>query len=189
MDKEQIKILRSEFKKFLKSEEPFFEFSVGENLKFRNQVPFKVIFPGINRLMYYFRHILSRLIQFIDVSFLKVFVYRLLGFKIGKGVYIAPDVILDSQFPKLVEIGDYVVLGWGTKIFTHDYNGVYYRVGRVKIGMGTVVGGFSFIRAGVTIDEKAVVKLGSTIFQDTNSNIVRQEQIKESFENRKKDNF
>jgi acetyltransferase-like isoleucine patch superfamily enzyme len=183
MDKSQIKILQNSFKEYLKTDEPFFEFSVGSDLKIRNSIPFKVIFPGIQLSYYYFRHFISRVAQFTDYSPIKIFLYRLIGFKIGKGVYISPDVVLDSQFPELLEIGDYAVLGWGAKLFVHDYNGIVYRIGRVKIGTGTVVGGFSFIRAGVSIDDNSLVKLGSLIFNNKNPNVVSQLRINENIEN------
>jgi acetyltransferase-like isoleucine patch superfamily enzyme len=184
MDKSQIKILQNSLNEYLKTEEPFFEFSVGSDLKTRNSIPFKVIFPGIQLGLYYFRHLISRIAQFIDYSPIKIFLYRLIGFKIGKGVYISPDVILDSQFPELLEIGDYVVLGWGAKIFVHDYNGIVYRIGRVKIGTGTVVGGFSFIRAGVSIEDNSLVKLGSLIFNNNSPNVTSQLKIKDNIENK-----
>jgi acetyltransferase-like isoleucine patch superfamily enzyme len=184
MDKRQIEILRKSFKEYLKTDGPYFEFSVGPDIEKRKSILFQVLFPGIHRLFYYTRHFISRIAQFIDYSPVKIFLYRLVGFKIGKGVYISPDVILDSQFPELVEIGDYVVLGWGAKIFVHDYNGVIYRVGRVKIGRGTVIGGFSFIRSGVSIDEMSLVKLGSLVFNNDNSNIESQLKSKEYNENK-----
>lgn len=182
MDKSQIKILKKSYKEYLKTDNPFFEFSVGSDLKKRNKVPFKVIFPGIQRVFYYLRHIATRVTQFIDYSPIKIFLYRLIGFKIGKGVYISPDVILDSQFPKFLEIGDYVVLGWGAKIFAHDYNGIVYRIGRVKIGTGTVIGGFSFIRAGVNINDNSLVMSGSHILNENNSKVVNLERLKEILE-------
>jgi len=184
MEKSQIKILQNSFKEYLKTEEPFFEFSVGSDLNTRNSIPFRVIFPGIQLTLYYFRHLISRIAQFIDYSPIKIFLYRLIGIKIGKGVYISPDVILDSQFPALLEIGDYVVLGWGAKIFVHDYNGIIYRIGRVKIGTGTVVGGFSFIRAGVNIEDNSLVKLGSLNFNNNSQNVTSQLKMKENIENK-----
>jgi acetyltransferase-like isoleucine patch superfamily enzyme len=118
----------------------------------------------------------------IDYSPVKVLIYRSIGFRIGKGVYISPDVILDPQFPRFVEIGDHVVLGWGSKIFVHDYDGVVYRIGRVKIGAGSVIGGFSFIRAGVTIPENSLVKLGSRILVGDSRDVVPLAELKAKFE-------
>ena len=183
MNKDEIKIIRKSFKKFLKSDEPFFEFSVGSDLKRRNKVPFKVLFPGLHRTFFYLRHIITRIAQFIDYSPLKIFLYRLIGFKIGKGVYISPDVILDSQFPGLIEIGDYVVMGWGAKLFVHDFNGKSYRIGRVKIGSGSVVGGFSFIRSGVLIEDNSLVKLGAIVLDNKNPDIVNQNNTNELLNN------
>jgi len=183
MNKVEIKIIRKSFLNFLKSDEPFYEFSVGSDLKIRNKISFKVLFPGIHRTVFYLRHIISRTAQFIDYSPIKILIYKLIGFNIGKGVFISPDVILDSQFPKLIEIGDYVVLGWGAKIFVHDFNGITYRIGRVKIGAGSIIGGFSFIRAGVFIEDNSLVKLGSIIFDNKNPNVIKQQKTEEIINN------
>ncbi len=184
MNKEELKIWREKFRAFLDSEEPYIKIPVDGDLEKRRTVPFKVIFPGLKTPAFYLRHCFARIIQFIDYSPVKVLLYRLIGVRIGKGVFIAPDVIIDVQFPRLVEVGDYAILGWGSKLFVHDNDGVHYHVGRVRIGKGAVVGGFSFIRAGVTIGENALVKLGSTIFRSEDENIVSQEQIRARYTNK-----
>jgi acetyltransferase-like isoleucine patch superfamily enzyme len=46
---------------------------------------------------------------------------RLLGIKIGKDVAISPDVIFDPFFPELIKIGDHCSIGWGARIFAHEF--------------------------------------------------------------------
>jgi acetyltransferase-like isoleucine patch superfamily enzyme len=94
----------------------------------------------------------------------------MLGVKIGKGVYISPDVILDPHFPRLITIGDFCVLGWGSKFFTHEMSVKKYRIGRVTICKGAVVGAFSIIRAGVEVGENAQTCMNSYIYKNVPAN-------------------
>jgi hypothetical protein len=182
MDASQISLLREAFREFRSSDRAVLEIPVGDDMRTKHKVPYRVLFHGLRRPGYYLRHVIARVAQMIDYSPFKILIYRLIGFRIGKGVYISPDVILDTQFPRFVEIGDYVVLGWGSKIFVHDYDGVVYRIGRVKIGAGSVIGGFSFIRAGVTIRENSLVKLGSRIFVGESQDVVSLDELRAKFE-------
>ena len=113
---------------------------------------------------------IARISQYIDYSPVKVFLYRLTGMKIGKGVFLSPDVILDPHFPELIEIGDYAIIGWGTYLFCHEYNVGKYRLGRITIGKGAVIGGFSVIRGGVTIGENAQVASTCIVYKDVPEN-------------------
>jgi acetyltransferase-like isoleucine patch superfamily enzyme len=79
-------------------------------------------------------------------------------------------VILDPHFPELINIGDYVIIGWGTHLFCHDYDGKTYRLGRITIGKGAVIGGFSIIRGGVTIGENAQVASTCIVYKDVPEN-------------------
>ncbi|MFC2131019.1 acyltransferase [Bacteroidota bacterium] len=166
MPYKQVNIIKERFQKFIQSNDMVFEFEVDCELRYRNKFPFKVIFPGVKRPLFYIRHTFARIIQYFDYSPVKVLFYKFIGIKIGKGVFIAPDVIIDVHFPHLIQIDDYALIGWGSKIFTHDFDGKTFRIGRIKIGRGAVIGGFSFVRAGVEIGEQALVKLTSTTYKD-----------------------
>ncbi len=166
MNKNEILNIRKEITEFFKSDELIYEFEVKSELKERNSLPYKIIFPGARLILFYFRHLAARVAQFIDYSPVKKIIYRSLGIKIGKGAFIAPDVVIDAHFPRLIEIGDYAILGWGSKIFVHDFDGKIFRIGRVIIGRGAVIGGYSFVRAGVKIGDEALVKLTSTAYKD-----------------------
>lgn len=127
---------------------------------------YEIIFPGFEKVKFYFRYAVVKLAGIIDISAVKVLLYRLAGVKIGKGVFISPDVVIDPHFAKLIEIQDYVIIGWGALIFTHDFDGERYRIGRVKIGRGAVIGGLSLIRSGVSICENAKIPLKATVLKD-----------------------
>ena len=94
---------------------------------------------------------------------LKVFFYRLAGAKIGRNVCISPGVILDPLFPSLIEIEDGACLGMGCRLVTHEYTASSFRAGRVKVGSGSVIGGWSTVRSGVVIGRKATVGLHSFV--------------------------
>jgi acetyltransferase-like isoleucine patch superfamily enzyme len=90
--------------------------------------------------------------------------------KIGKGVFISPGVILDPHFPALIEIDDYAIVGWGTHLFTHEFSGSRYTIGRIRIGRGAVIGGFSIVRGGVVIGANAQVASTCIVYKDVPDN-------------------
>jgi acetyltransferase-like isoleucine patch superfamily enzyme len=99
-------------------------------------------------------------------SFPKASAYRLLGAKIGRRVYLAPGVILDPLYPELIELDEDCFLGLGCRIYTHEYTATSFRLGRVRVGQGSVVGGHATVRSGVTIGAKATVGFDSLVNRD-----------------------
>jgi acetyltransferase-like isoleucine patch superfamily enzyme len=161
---------RREFRDFLHGEEKAFEFTIDCDIPNRIAYIYGVIFPGFSRLRFYVRFLVARLAQHLDYSPFKVFLYRRVGMKIGKGAFISPDVILDPHFPELIEIGEYAILGWGCHLFSHEFTGTTYRAGRIRVGAGAVIGGFTTVRGGVTIGEKAQVSSMCLVYKDVPSN-------------------
>lgn len=95
---------------------------------------------------------------------LKNHAYRLfLGMKIGRDVAIAPDVMFDPMFPELIELGDGCLLGWGVRIFTHEYSLDTIRIRPVKLGRKVLVGGFSVLRPGVSIADEVTIASNSFV--------------------------
>ncbi len=158
--------IRRELEVFLKAEERVFEFTVKCVLEERIRYIYRIVFPGFKTTRFYINFLIARVARLIDFSPIKVFLYRLTGMKIGKGVFISPEVILDPHFPMLITLEDYSIIGWGAKLFTHEFSGNRYRVGRIVVKRGANVGGFSTIRGGVTIGEMADVPYGSIIYKD-----------------------
>ncbi|HEX2865562.1 MAG TPA: hypothetical protein VHO03_00895 [Ignavibacteriales bacterium] len=164
---ENIALERKKIESFFEEEnERFVEFSLDCSLEKRIKYVCEVMDPFLTSAKLDFRFVIAKIAELIALSKIKIFIYRLLGVKIGKGVFISPDVILDPHFPELITLEDYCVLGWGSKIFTHEMSTKKYRVGRVKIGKGAVVGGFSIIRSGVTIGEMAQTGMYSYAYKD-----------------------
>ncbi|MCY3024407.1 MAG: acyltransferase [Planctomycetota bacterium] len=102
----------------------------------------------------------------IPFSPLKVFCYRRLGVKIGRDVFIAPGVVLDPFYPELIELEDGCFLGMGCRIMTHEYTATSFRMGRVRVGRGAVIGGWATVRSAVRIGTKATVGLNSLVSED-----------------------
>lgn len=156
--------------RFLQGNERKLEFEIECGIEYRIRFIYGVLFPGMKRVLFYFRFALARAAQYIDYSPVKVFLYRRIGMKIGKGVFLSPDVILDPHVPELIEIGDYAIIGWGTHLFCHEYNGDTYRLGRITIGSGAVIGGFSIIRGGVRVGENAQIASTCIVYKDVPNN-------------------
>jgi len=98
------------------------------------------------------------------------FYRNLLGVKIGKDVAISPDVILDPLFPELIEIDDGTLIGWGARIFTHEFHLDKVLIGKIKIGEKVLVGGFSVIRPDVTIGDNSVIQSNSYVNKNVKNN-------------------
>jgi acetyltransferase-like isoleucine patch superfamily enzyme len=168
--KEKTKPIRSQLIEFLAGQEKKFEFDIDCEPAQRIRFIYSIIFPGSKKIRFYLRFFIARLAQYLDYSPLKCLLYSSIGMQIGKGVFISPDVILDPHFPQLIEIEDYVILGWGAHLFTHEFSGAKYRLGRIHIGAGAVIGGFTMIRGGVRIGPNAQVASTCIVYKDVPEN-------------------
>lgn len=96
----------------------------------------------------------------------KNFLYRMIGVKIGENAVIAPHVQIDPFFPEKIEIGDNVLIGWGAKILTHEFNKEGCRIGEFKAEDDVLIGHGSSNRPGIEIEENATVGAQSFINRD-----------------------
>ncbi|NJE42896.1 acyltransferase [Thermococcus sp. GR6] len=106
---------------------------------------------------------------------LAVVFHRLRGSRIGKHVYIGPNVVIDFLYPEQVEIEDYVSIGMNTMIFAHanPTNSIELKlnfypriVKKTKIKRGAWIAPGCIILPGVTIGENSVVGAGSVVTKD-----------------------
>jgi len=112
----------------------------------------------------FFNSLVITVLKYLPPFELKNSIYRtMLGIKIGKDVAISPDVIFDPFNPELIEIGDGTLIGWGAHIWTHEFWVDRIRTGPVKIGKKVLLGGFSVVRPGTTIGNKAVIASNSFV--------------------------
>jgi acetyltransferase-like isoleucine patch superfamily enzyme len=161
---------RTRLAEFLAGQSMAFEFATPCPPSRRIDFIYSIVFPGFRKLRFYRNFLVCRIARAVDYSPFKVWLYRLVGFRIGRGAFISPDVILDPHFPQLVEIGDYAIIGWGTHLFTHEFDGGKYRIGRIRVGAGAVIGGFSIVRGGVVIGENARVASTCIVYKDVPDN-------------------
>jgi len=59
-------------------------------------------------------------------------VYRHLGVEIGEGSVIAPHAQIDPFFPDRITIGEDSVIGWDTKLLTHEAYADEWNVGPIE---------------------------------------------------------
>lgn len=119
-----------------------------------------------------FRCSIVWLAEQIPLSGMKIFLYRRVGAKIGKNVFISPGAVIDPIYPYLVELGDGVVLGLGAMVLAHEYTAYDSRLGMVRIGAGSVIGARATIRAGVSIGRNCTVGANSFVNKNVPDNTV-----------------
>ena len=101
-------------------------------------------------------------------------VYRWCGVKIGRGVYMGFQVLIDGEYPEYIEIHDWASVGPGVKIMAHSGASPYHQKRgifhegpkKVVIGKGAWLAAGSIILPGVTIGEGAIVAAGSVVSKD-----------------------
>ncbi|MCL2701772.1 MAG: hypothetical protein FWE88_08800 [Phycisphaerae bacterium] len=126
-----------------------------------------VICPSwLANLRFCMRFVVMYFIGKCPVSWIKVRLFRLMGVRIGRRVYIAPGVFLDAFYPHLIELEDGCLLGIGSRVLTHEVTAGTFRAGKVSIGKGSVVGAWSIIRSGVTLGQAVTTGFGSVVVCD-----------------------
>jgi acetyltransferase-like isoleucine patch superfamily enzyme len=94
----------------------------------------------------------------------RVRLHRRRGVKIGNGCFIGTDVILETAFPHLIEIGDRVDVGMRTTMIAHQQGEIADEtMPSVRIEDDVFIGPGSMILPHVTIGAGAVVAAGSIV--------------------------
>ena len=86
---------------------------------------------------------------------LRPLLHRLRGTKIGKRAWIGLHVLIDSQYPQAISLGDDCIIGLRTSIIAHLND---YFVRPVVIEKGAFIGPHCVILPGVRIGENAVIR-------------------------------
>jgi acetyltransferase-like isoleucine patch superfamily enzyme len=118
-----------------------------------------------NPLRIAFNFVICELCKYLPPG-AKNWLYRRLGVDVGRGTIIAPHVQIDPFFPERISIGEGTVIGWGTKLLTHEYHTTECLVGDVHVGDETLVGHGSSTRPGVAIGDDATVAAHSFVNRD-----------------------
>jgi acetyltransferase-like isoleucine patch superfamily enzyme len=90
---------------------------------------------------------------------LRVLLHRARGVRIGRNVWISLNVVLETEFPELITIGDDAFLGIGVIVIAH------FKESRrgVRIGKQAFIGPGVIILPNVEIGDGAVVTAGSVV--------------------------
>jgi len=91
---------------------------------------------------------------------LRVLLHRARGVKIGKGVWIGYDVVLDTARPELIVIEDGVAISMRALVIAH-----FKEQRGVRIEREAFIGPGAIILPGISIGRGAVVKAGSVVSQ------------------------
>ena len=102
--------------------------------------------------------ILQSFAKVLPSSSVRVALHRARGVRIGKGVWIGTEVILDTAYPSLITIEDNVTINVRTMIIAH-----FRDVRGVKIERDVFIGAGVLITPGVVIGRGAVVTAGSVV--------------------------
>jgi acetyltransferase-like isoleucine patch superfamily enzyme len=91
-------------------------------------------------------------------SNLRVALHRWRGVHIGKDVWIGSEALIETACPKMVTIGDRVIIGIRSTILAH-----FQELTGVSIGDDVYIGACAVILPGVKIGAGAVVSAGSVV--------------------------
>ncbi len=112
----------------------------------------------------FLRRAINRILQMFTMVLpggqtLRVSMHRARGVNIGRDVWISSNVVLETEYPRLITIDDSVFIGIGVIVIAH------FKEARrgVRIGKRAFVGPGVIILPDVEIGEGAVVTAGSVV--------------------------
>jgi acetyltransferase-like isoleucine patch superfamily enzyme len=106
---------------------------------------------------------------------LRIALYRAMGVRIGRHVFVGLDTWLDDQFPELITIEDDVTISFRVTVVVHDDAKRMDRtaagagdgtVAPVTLKHGCYLGAGCLLLPGVTVGERAVVGAGAVVTRD-----------------------
>lgn len=108
---------------------------------------------------------------------LRPILLRKMGCTVGKNVFVGDNVKIDLSHADMITIDDYAHITSGTRLLCHQRNLAGYSVGdnasklgyrieKIHIGRGAMIGMESFVMPGVTIGEGAIIGAGSLVTKD-----------------------
>jgi acetyltransferase-like isoleucine patch superfamily enzyme len=125
--------------------------TIKENTSFKFIVSYALYFPTY------------KVIDFLNLSPVKIMFLKMIGCKIGKNVVLAGDEWIFD--PYVTEIGDNTTIG-GRSIITGHIGEGHLIVKKIRIGKNCLIGGECFIMPGVTIEDNVIVGAKSLVLKD-----------------------
>lgn len=119
-----------------------------------------------NPVLVIWQFLIITLCRFMPSLQIKVWLYRLLGAKVGKDTAFGLMAMIDIFYPELIEIGENCIIGFDTVILGHEFLIKEYRTGQVVIGRNVLIGANCTILPGVVIGDGAIVGAGTVVSKD-----------------------
>lgn len=117
--------------------------------------------------MKWFARLVLGLAMYVPIMPIKILLYRMIGARIGKGVYMAPNVVINCADMKRVRIGDYCSLGLGVQI----------RCKGIQMDHGVKISGGVCIYGKEEVLLEPGVHIGQNAYLDCYAEIVREKQV------------
>ena len=106
----------------------------------------------------------------IPFNKMRIILYRLLGYKIGKNVFIGMKCYLDDVNPSLMTIEDNVTVSYSCIFAIHGRTRDSWESKPILLKKGSYIGSGSIILPGVTIGENSTVAAGSVVTKNVMDN-------------------
>ena len=160
--------IKKEIRKFLKSNEKklYIEYkpkrltAAAEWYKFRN--PVGMVLRGL----------LFEIFSYLPPCKLKNSLYRAFGVNIGKDVTLSEKIYIDPLFPELITLEGGAILGTHCVVVAHGISKNKVWLGRTTIKKFAVIGGYAYVRPGITVGENAIVANFSLATKDVPKNTI-----------------
>jgi acetyltransferase-like isoleucine patch superfamily enzyme len=155
LDREELREFRRSGNKIIKK----VEFKNDEN-------PARKWYKYKNPIIQAFNYSINLICEKLPPCEFKNFLYRRTGMLIGKNVSIANDCIIDTIFPELIRIDDNVMIGWGCKLYTHEFTLNSAMIGTIHFKSNSMLGEWSVVRPGIVFGSQSMVAAMSFVNRD-----------------------
>ena len=113
-----------------------------------------IIYSGLHVIL------LNMVLPYVSGTVWAKLFYKILGAKIGKNVFINTPGLHDAY---LLELGDNVVIGGGSNISCHIFEGEELYLGKIAVGNNTLISADTYIMPGATIGNHCNIGLKATV--------------------------
>ena len=106
----------------------------------------------------------------IPFNKMRIILYRFIGYKIGKNIFIGMKCYLDDVKPSLMIIEDNVTVSYSCIFAVHGRTRDSWATKPIILKKGSYIGSGAIILPGVTIGENATVAAGSVVSKNVMDN-------------------